>query len=414
MKKEKLFVPALRGIFGDWVYYSCLMPMQIVAEKIDFAKELHKSTNLSDLIQREIKVGRGVDIAKYLSREPERFFNSLVVAVYGGEPIWYEVGLTPNEKFSDLDELPDFALHSFGILSLSGDEKLFAIDGQHRLAGIKKAIKDGGELNDEVSIVLVAHINSKEGLQRTRRLFTTLNKTAVPVSKGEKIALDENDVMAIVARRLVEDNPKFGNDRIAYKATNNLSPSDDASLTTIGNLYDLLNILFAKILKDKKVSQQDLKFIRPDEQKLDEYYQSACLFFDTLEMYLPELQEFFESKNPKTVVAKYRGTFGGSLVFRPVGLTLFFEVVEQLAKYSPLEDAIADAAKLPRDLSDVPYRNILWDIKTQNILTKRKVLTRNLMLYMLNKAELTPKYRKLYADVLGQDGKDLVLPPRVS
>ena len=36
-------------------------------------------------------------------------------------------------------------VQSVGFLALRGDEKLFALDGQHRLAGIKRTIKDGIE-----------------------------------------------------------------------------------------------------------------------------------------------------------------------------------------------------------------------------------------------------------------------------
>ena len=50
---------------------------------------------------------------------------------------------------------------------------------------------------DEVSVIFVAHEATSQGLERTRRLFTTLNKTDRPVSKGDIIALDEDDVVAI-------------------------------------------------------------------------------------------------------------------------------------------------------------------------------------------------------------------------
>ena len=45
--------------------------------------------------------------------------------------------------------------------------------------------------------------------QQQDRLFTTLNKTARPVSKNAVIALDEDDVMAICVRRLIEDSRFF-------------------------------------------------------------------------------------------------------------------------------------------------------------------------------------------------------------
>ncbi len=95
---QKLFIPALRGVFGDWVYYSCLMPAEVVARQISFAEELHKNKKLSELIQREIKKKRGLEIANYLRTQNERFFNSLVVAVYGGDPDWFEFGIKSQNK----------------------------------------------------------------------------------------------------------------------------------------------------------------------------------------------------------------------------------------------------------------------------------------------------------------------------
>ena len=69
-------------------------------------------------------------------------------------------------------------------MTLRGDEKLFALDGQHRLAGINRAIRDGmSGSDDEVSVIFLGHKNTDDGLKATRRLFTTLNKTARPVSR---------------------------------------------------------------------------------------------------------------------------------------------------------------------------------------------------------------------------------------
>src|SRR6185312_12405597 len=113
--------------------------LKMLAEKVEYANEIHKSAQLSEMIQRELDAGRSTEIAKYLTQS-ERFFNSLVVAVYGGEPVWLEIGrLTPpkNADFQE-DDIPETVRHSIGFLRLSGKEKLFAIDGQHRLSGIKK------------------------------------------------------------------------------------------------------------------------------------------------------------------------------------------------------------------------------------------------------------------------------------
>jgi DNA sulfur modification protein DndB len=417
---KKLLIPALRGRFGDWVYYSCLVPFSEVAERISFANDIHKNKNLSDMIQREIKQKRGLEIAKYLTTEKERFFNSLVVAVYKGDPIWYEVDLKTNSKDILVEDIPDFAWDSFGFLSLTGEEHLFAIDGQHRLAGIKKVINEQvdnsmkkGLIADQISILFVAHKDTPRGLQRTRRLFTTLNKTAIPVSKGEKIALDENDVMAIIARRLVEENPKFSGDHIAYKPTNNLPVNDFKSLTTLGNLYDVLSILFSKIIEPKKEKLKELQFYRPDDQQLNQFYETACNFFHSLELQIPELREYFESKNYTKIVKKYRGNFGGSLVFRPIGLTLILEIVERLVGKYGLEQSIKLIAKLPRDLSRIPYADVLWNTKSKTIINKHRVLARNLLLYMLGEQKASEKLLKGYADAIGKDLSEVTLPTQL-
>ena len=70
-----IFLPALRGVFGDWVYYSCLMPIQELAERVSYAREVHPSKKLSDYIQRTLEVSRQRAIADYLTTQDQRFFN---------------------------------------------------------------------------------------------------------------------------------------------------------------------------------------------------------------------------------------------------------------------------------------------------------------------------------------------------
>ena len=203
IKNQGLTLPALRGVIGSWVYYSCLVSLEEVAKRVRFADEIHKSKQLSGMIQRKLQSTRSAQIANYIKTQPERFFNSLVVATYGGKPDWQAItSINAKEgSTSELSSVSKEVLESVGFLTFYGDEKLFALDGQHRLAGIKRAVEEGlpKDQADEVSVIFVAHKVTPQGLERTRRLFTTLNKTARPVSKGDIIALDEDDVMAPLA-----------------------------------------------------------------------------------------------------------------------------------------------------------------------------------------------------------------------
>ena len=245
-----LVLPALRGVMGDWTYYSALVDLQQLAERVKFADKIQPNKGLSNMIQLGLDDKRPPDIADYLLTQPERLFNSLVVATFGGRPNWFplsDVTTGPDEE--QLNDLSEEIVQSVGFLTFTGEEDLFAVDGQHRLAGMKQAVARAAERDwyDEIPVIFVSHSDDNHGLVRTRRLFTTLNKNARPVTKRDTIALDEDDVMAITVRRLIEQESNlFGSHRIALVAENNMPPGDETSLTTIGNLYDVLATLFSK------------------------------------------------------------------------------------------------------------------------------------------------------------------------
>ena len=58
-------IPALRGRIGDWAYHSCLLEPREVADRVQFARDLHTSKQLSEIIQRGMSEN-AVRIADYL------------------------------------------------------------------------------------------------------------------------------------------------------------------------------------------------------------------------------------------------------------------------------------------------------------------------------------------------------------
>ena len=387
-KAREIVLPALRGLMGDWVYYCCLMNLGELSSRVQYAEEIHNNKALSDMIQRQLKKGRSAEIAAYLKNQPERFFNSLVIATYGGQPNWHELSnVRSKTDHEDLKELPEDTIASVGFLTLRGDENLFALDGQHRLAGIKKAVKEGldDDPYDDVSVIFVEHEKTSHGLERTRRLFTTLNKTARPVSKGDIIALDEDDVMAICVRRLIERTELFSGRRIAAVASNNMPVSNTTSLTTIGNLYDVLTILFTNARSSLQARRLDLQRIRPSDKKLDEYFILAQNLFAHLRGSFEELETFFSAQDTIPVVQEYRGAHGGKALFRPLGLELFTRIIARLTKDMSLEKAVKMAALLPRNLDQPPFEWLMWDSNKNTIINGHKVTLREVLLYMLGK-----------------------------
>ena len=411
------YLPALRGLFGEWAYYSCLMKLSEISTRVSFADQIHKSKALSQLIQRELKEGRAKDIAEYLTTNNERFFNSLVIAVYGGDPAWHALAeITPQRNDFKVEDISEDAIASLGFLSLTGDELLFALDGQHRLAGIQRALDLDPELvDDEASVIFVSHHNDANGMRRTRALFTTLNKTAKPVSKGETIALDEADVMAITVRRLVETDRRFSDKRILVAPSANLPAGDQEHLTTIVNLYDVLGILFSKVMQNKPV--KELQFNRPSDDDLEAYYRFAQGYFRQLGEAVPALGTYFKARDAAAVVAQHRHDSGGNVLFRPVGMTIFAHIAEWLVKRHSLADTMKLLAKLPTDLGKAPYTGLLWNPTSGTMEARRQVLVRRILLYMLGSKSAASAPARLRADiakVTGQAADAVKLPAKLT
>ena len=139
-------IPAIRGVLGGIVYYTSTFTFKQIAERVKkIDDELHTSTSLKDQLQRSL-TSNYESITNYILTQKEHFFNSLILAVYDGEPEWNEIEV----RFKDVD------YYSMGFLKMNGEEKIFPVDGQHRVEGIKDAIKNNPELEDEtISVILI-------------------------------------------------------------------------------------------------------------------------------------------------------------------------------------------------------------------------------------------------------------------
>jgi DNA sulfur modification protein DndB len=414
MTHKELIIPGLRGFFGDWVYYSCLITLDQLAARVEYAEQLHSNRKLSQWIQRSLEESRGIEIAHYLETQPQRFFNSLVIAVYGGEPLWYEAGdIRPSSKAVDLPELPEGVRFSLGFLRLHGEEQLFAIDGQHRLAGIKVALKNKEVPGtDEASVLLVAHKNDRKGMERTRRLFTTLNKTPRHVTKRDIIALDEDDVMAITVRRLVEGHDYFAGERIAFNSNSNLHREDTASFTSIVALYDVLQNIFRAY--PKRLKSKELCFKRPDQKALDQYYELAVTYFEGLAKAVPELGRYMNASIFDRVGSKMRGPFGGNVIFRPVGLILFARLAAQLLPEVGMKATLEALSRLPTVLNGEPYVGVLWSRTKHRMITDGVALTHRLLRFMLGEQVNKTQLKHDYAQAMEQPLSSIELPTPVS
>lgn len=409
---ESLLLPALQGQFGDWTYYAALVPLREVRDRITYAREIHQNEKLSDTIQRRLDdKDRAADIAEYLQKTQDRFFSSLVVGVMGGDPQWHPFDVTP-QLDEHLDKVAEEDRDRVGYLELRGDERMFALDGQHRLAGIRKALEADAKIGTEqVSVLFVPHQSSAAGFRRTRSLFISLNKKAVPVKRPDIIALDEVDPSAIITRNLVDLHPSFSRGQIDVERFTNSLPASASCWTTIGNLYDVINVALPKVMAREQAQElTDGKRIRLGDDRLEHFQGLVLNYFDTLARWEPGLRAVFDQKNGLPALAKGRSKDDPRLLFRPVGLKIVTAVFAELRKSRTLPKATALAAKIPMSLNAAPFRGVIWDPERGTMIPKGASLAQRLLLVMLGDRPRDEKLVASYAEWFQKDPKSVRLP----
>lgn len=416
-----LQIPAMRGAIGEWVYYVTLLPFSEVAQRIKKTEEVHKSQLLREMIQRAL-TPRSKNIAAYLASQPQRFFNAIVVGVYEGEPEWHRLNVRKSELF-DPTNLEVRVADSIGILMLRGGEKLFAIDGQHRVEGIKEFARDLGakklkELEDEVCAIFVAHSNEPEGLQKTRRLFATLNRYAKPVSLTEIIALDEDDVVAITCRDLLEYHPLFKNGRVSLSKSKSLSPTDDRNFTSLTALYQAMDLYLADI---KRAIWQRFKTVRPNaEGVVQKFVQKGHLFWRQLVEAVPELQKVEELTADEPLPKEFRSPRGGDLLFRAIAPPMIARCLRRAETFGMDEKTfIKRFARIPRLLTEPPWLGVLWYGSNMILGEKNQQAAEGIILWMVNCDRNERKYsatalKKQLGRVLNRPENEVQLPAKLN
>ena len=364
MKSEFPFsgisLPCLRGQVEDWIYYVTLVTYGEISLRFKPAEEIHKHATLNELIQRSLTKRAG-EISHYIIRQKQHFFNAIIAGIYEGEPNWIEVEL----PVSDVRQIKANQMQgSIGVLELSGSEKIFAIDGQHRVEGIKLAVsskeKHSGE---EAVVVFVAHNNNRQGLERTRRLFSTLNRYAKPVTLGEIIALDEDDAIAITTRQLLYHHLLLKQESVIAPAKTKGIPSNNKeAFTSIQSLYELLEwfLLHSEGMSPKNI--REFKQLRRPATELETMYSKASGLINEAISAFCELSQYRDRAIGANRAEPFRNNKGGSILFRPVGVSILGSAIAtSLAKGHSIEHTLAALAKVNRDLNNRPWRGLLYD-----------------------------------------------------
>ena len=355
-----LQLPAIKGIIGDWVYYQTVISFKDLIYRIDNDHSIREYASLDDHLQRDLSK-RSKKIGEYLMREKTRFFNSVIIGLFGGPPNWYNFDFAPSV-------IPDMALSeglldTIGILELTGNEKLFSIDGQHRIDGIKQAMKkDPTRFKfDELPVIIIAHTDNREGKIRTRKLFSEINTKAVRVSGLDDLITNEENPVDINARRFYAEFDSFKQDTfIQLSAASNIS-TDAKEFTTILNLKEVNKTLYARFYKHLDY--------RPANDVIESLYQKSVVFWTEAVNNIPKYKSIFiDGVNS---VNDYRNNEGGSMLFRPLGIRILSEgYSEWLSEKGTTETFWSKFVAIDDYLNSVFWKDIIWDNATKKIKAK--------------------------------------------
>lgn len=402
-------IPALKAKIGDWDYYITSLTFEQVAmyvSRID--EQLHKSESLQDLIQRSI-TNNYISIKEYILKQPELFFNSLVLAVYDEYPDWREIEF----KYEKTET------YQMGLLEFPGRHKIFPVDGQHRVEGIKEALKENPELkNQRIAAIFIGHKNDEQGKRKTRRLFTTLNRYAKPVKDDDIIALDEDDCVAITTRMLLEDYDLFTGKRVVYAKQKAIPLNNKEAITSIITLYQANRELFKFFYENKfnkkptKTRLEEYLKFRPSEEVIDSFQEYAISFWDAFKTKLSFINNYLaKQENP---AEEYRNNeTGGNLVFRPIGFLPFVRASLEIYKKekTSFDDQFKRFNNINFDLDSKPWHYVLWNPIEKKMIMGSGSVTQLLLIYLYDEKMLDTedfeKLKKGYASKISYENENL-------
>lgn len=378
---EPIKIPAIRGKIGDTIYYCTTLTFKQIStmvKKVD--DELHTANSLKEQIQRSL-TDNYLKIKEYIIKREDRFFDSLVLAVYDGDPLWTEV------RF----EIEGIQYPNVGLLEFNGQEKIFPVDGQHRVEGIRASVAEKEELgNETISVMLIGHQNTKEGMEKSRRIFSTLNRYVKPVRLGDIIALDEDDIVAITTRDLLESYPLFMGNRVKASNSKSIPQSDKTAFTSLMTLYECHFVLYNTYISQKehrhfssRQLKDNLKY-RPSDEVLADFNRYLVDFWDCMASTYTEISNYIVDKSNNPAEELRSEETGGNMFFRPIGLLPFIEAVSRitLSTGNSTEETIGLFANLNRNVHSDLWDMILWNPRTKKMLMRNQSLVFYLLIKM--------------------------------
>ena len=282
-------------------YFTAVMPLRDLVHQIklveDISEEALLDWSLEELFQRDIdqkRVQRDL-VNRYLNDSRKiSFFNSLTIALLPkngviiekcyGEPDFKPTGRGEGWERIDVGNICIEHLIGQGIGVIRWHkERVFpvAIDGQHRLAALrkyyeerKKYLENSPEFETKISLILLVldkRVGFKERsekpiIETLREIFIDLNKNARHVPKSRLILLQNQDIQSLCVRTLLADKAK--------KSSSDVLPlpivtwRNDESKFDSG--YSITSVLNLDYIVSYCLNRASLEAIEEEEEEIEE------------------------------------------------------------------------------------------------------------------------------------------------
>lgn len=323
---------AQRATIGSTEYFIAKMPLEELVNSVGLAMELPEWNDMTpdEKMQREPDVNRVAnEICPYFINDKDRFFNSIIIDIHSG---YDDIRFDPISKYvkDDITLAYEVSMKDAGFLSLPGKERLIALDGQHRLLAMKLCLKGNSAISaaylkngkmsqqmlslqphpeladEEISVIFV----KGDDIHKIRKIFNKVNKYARQTGRGQNIITADDDVFAIIARKLFAEGhvlAKIGKNDLVNWSSNTLSQRSK-QLTTVSALYTIAETLS----KDRGWTS---KVMPESELEIEEVYEENEAFWKALLNGMDTYKKYIELTREDKPISELREE---NLLMKPV------------------------------------------------------------------------------------------------
>lgn len=394
--------------------------------------------SIEEIQQRPLDWSRQAPLAQYLAARKNHKFPPVLVVL--NQP-WVD---NPKATEWDAERCATVSATNFtpldkdgrvGLLDVSERVSIFALDGQHRLMGVKGLMeliqtgrlqlyrKDKKPIESFITVddlqklyqvepgylqnlakekigiefitAVAAGETREEARQRVRSIFVHVNLMASPLSKGQLAQLNEDDGFSIVARKIAVTHPLLEqredrNPRVNWDSATVAAKS--TVLTTLQALKEMSERYLVHKFPQWKPADKGLIPLRPEDDELEEGLEAFKTLFDYLAK-LPSYQRLEHEDTPDLRRFSFeKGEGEGNMLFRPIGQVALAQALGILVfkKRLSLESVFKKLRKYDQKggFSGMEYPQSLWygvlyDPNKKRVLVAGRDLAARLIVYIL-------------------------------